>query len=547
MSLAHTNRVLLAGFLFVSWAAGQQPASPPAASPPESQPVEQAPQDPLGRSTPYGTVVGFMRALGAADFARSAEYLDNKGTDSEKKQLVEQLGRVLDRAMTLQIDSLSRQPSGSVEEGVRKARERVGIAAAGSKSLDILLELVERQGQPPIWLFSTQTLAGVPDFAEHLEGPWQEKYLPTLLVEKEFLSIQLYRWIAAPVILALIYFVTKAFAWLLTLLLKPVVLRLSGHHDDRTIAVSSTGPLGLLFFSLVAHASTGLGVTALARHFWGMVSAILIAFSVAWLLVRLIRIATNMAAARMRRLKTPEKIALANLTGRLMQISVGLLAMLVVLRIVGVDLTGILAGLGIGGIALALGAQKTLENFLGGVMIIWDAPVRVGDLCRAGQYLGTIEDIGLRSTRIRTLDRSVVHVPNAQLSVMSLENLAARNQIRFLHTLGLRRETTAEQLRNILHQSQQALSEHPMVEAGSARVRFTKVGDSSLDIEALAYIRETRFPVFLEIQELLLLRIMAIVESCGTRLALPSRLTYASDSGPTAAKDEQPESRDGQG
>jgi MscS family membrane protein len=545
MCLAYANRVLLVGFLFVSWAAGQEPKGAPSAST-ESKPAEQAPQDPLGRTTPYGTVVGFMRAFGTADFARSAEYLDNKGTDSEKQQLTELLGRVLNQGMALQIDSLSKQPLGTVEEGVRKGRERVGIATAGSNSLDILLELVERQGQPPIWLFSTQTLAGLPEFAEHLEGPWQEKYLPTVLVEKEFLSIQLYRWIAAPVILALIYFATKMFAWLLTLLLNPLVLRLSGHHDNRTIAVSSTGPLGLLFFSLAIQASAGLGVTALARHFWGIVSAILIALSVAWLLVRLIRIATNLTAARMQRLR-PEKIALANLTGRLMQILVGLSAILVVLRIVGVDLTGILAGLGLGGLALALGAQKTLENFLGGVMIIWDAPVRVGDFCRVGEYVGTIEDIGLRSTRIRTLDRSLVHVPNAQLSVMSLENLTARKQIRFLHTLGLRRETTAEQLRNILHQSQQALSEHLMVEAASARVRFTKVGESSLDIEALAYVLETRFPAFLEIQEDLLLRIMAIVESCGTRLALPSRLTYASHAGSSDAKDEQTEFDDGQG
>jgi MscS family membrane protein len=331
-------------------------------------------------------------------------------------------------------------------------------------------------------------------------------------------------------------------AWLLAFLLSPLVIHFSGQYDDHIIKLSSAWPLRLLIFGLLLRAFSDLSVTALARHFWGMVSAILLVFSVAWLLGRLIRIATRGAAARLERLHTPEKIALANLTGRLTQILVALSAVLVVLRIVGVDLTGILAGLGLGGVALALGAQKTLENFLGGVMVIWDAPVRVGDFCRVGEHLGTIQDIGLRSTRIRTLDRSLVHVPNAQLSVLSLENLTERDKMRFHHILGLRRETTAAQLRNVLDGVQKVLSEHPRVESGSARVRFTKVGYSSLDIEALGHVLETGVPAFLEVQEELLLRTMAIVESCGTRLALPSRLTYAtSDAAPSPAKSQKAE------
>jgi len=547
MWLANITRILLVGFFCVAWAAGQEPAAAPSASPPESQPGDQVPQDPLGRTTPYGTVVGFMRAFEIHELVRSAQYLDTKETDSSKEQLAEQLGRVLNQAMALEIGSVSREPSGDLEDGLRKSRELVGVATVGSNSLDIALDLVERPGEPPIWLFSSETLAGIPDFAGHIEGLWQERYLPRVLVEREFLSIQLYRWIAVPAILALVYLGTRVLAWLLTLLLSPLAIRLSGQYDDRIIKLSSAWPLRLLIFGLVMRALDDLSVTALARHFWEMVSAILIVFSIAWLVGRLIRIATRGAAARMERLHTPEKIALTNLTGRVMQILVGLSAILVVLRIVGVDLTGILAGLGLGGVALALGAQKTLENFLGGVMVIWDAPVRVGDFCRVGEHLGIIQDIGLRSTRIRTLDRSLVHVPNALLSVLSLENLTERDKIRFHHTLGLRRETTADQLRSILDRVQTMLVEHPRIESGSARVRFTKVGESSLDVETLAYVLETRIPAFLEVQEDLLLRIMAIVESCGTRLALPSRLTYAtSDSVPSATKNSQNE-RAGQG
>jgi MscS family membrane protein len=178
-------------------------------------------------------------------------------------------------------------------------------------------------------------------------------------------------------------------------------------------------------------------------------------------------------------------------------------------------------------------------------MIIGDAPIRVGDLCRVGEYLGIIEDIGLRSTRMRTLDRTLVYIPNALLSALSLENLTGRDKIRFLHVLGLQRETTAQQLRRIIDESQKMLLAHPKVDSGTARVRFLKVGDSSLDIEVLAYVLETNVPAFLEVQEDLLLRIMDIIESCGTRLALPSQVEYhVRDSDQPATTETQPTESD---
>ena len=544
MWLAHTNRMLLVGFVFVSWAAGQETPAVPGATSPESQPAQQAPQDPLGRTTPYGAVVGFMRAFQNGEFARSAEYLDSKGTDSKKQQLAEQLGRVLNEGMTLEIRSLSRDPSGHLEDNLRKNRELVGVATVGSHSLNIYLDVIERLDDPPIWLFSPETLAGIPDFAEQLEGPWQEKHLPRFLIENDFLSVQLYRWIAVPLLLLLLYLGTKFLAWLLTLVLRRLVDLLSGHRGDRKITFSGTGPLWLLLFALAMGFLADLGVTALARYLWGTVAAILIVFAVVWLLVRLIRTAMAAAAARMEHRNAPEKIALVSLAGRVMQILVGLSAILVVLHIVGVELTGILAGLGLGGVALALGAQKTLENFLGGVMVIGDAPIRVGDFCRVGEYVGIIEDIGLRSTRMRTADRTLVYIPNGELSALSLENLTGRDKIRFLHILGLQRETTVQQLRCILDESQKMLLTQPKVESGSARVRFTKVGDSSLDIEVLAYVLETNFPAFLEVQQDLLLRILDIVESCGTSLALPSQMTYlvGNSDQPSAAEIQQKES-----
>ena len=213
---------------------------------------------------------------------------------------------------------------------------------------------------------------------------------------------------------------------------------------------------------------------------------------------------------------------------------------LVILYIAGINIAAALTGLGIGGIAIAFAAQKTLENLFGGIMIISDQPVRVGDFCRAGDYLGTVENIGLRSTRIRTLKRTVVSVPNGQLALMSLENFAMRDKTWFHHTLHLRYETTADQLRYILAEIRKMLYGHSKVESASARIRFVRFGNSSLDLEVFAYVLEAEYEPFLHIQEDLLLRIIDIVEASGSGFALPSQTTYlAGDVGLDAAKSQK--------
>jgi MscS family membrane protein len=195
-----------------------------------------------------------------------------------------------------------------------------------------------------------------------------------------------------------------------------------------------------------------------------------------------------------------------------------IVAALVLLYLSDVDLTAALTGLGVGGIAIGFGAQKTIENLFGGIMVISDKPVSVGDVCKVGEFFGTVEDIGIRSTRIRTLNRTVVSVPNGQLASMSLENFTVRDRIRFYHTVGLGRQTTPDQLRAVLAQIRGLLDAHPRVESTSSRTRFVRVSGYSLDLEIATYVLETDHAVFLGIQEELLLGIMDIVAANGASL-----------------------------
>jgi len=201
-------------------------------------------------------------------------------------------------------------------------------------------------------------------------------------------------------------------------------------------------------------------------------------------------------------------------------------AVLATLRRFGVNPTPVLAGLGVGGIAIGLAAQKTLENVIAGASLIFDQALRVGDALKLGDVQGTVDHIGLRSTRIRTLDRTIVTVPNGQVANMSLEILSARDRFRFQPVVGLRYETTPDQLQEILTGIRALLAVHPAVQDESVRVRFIRLGAFSLDIEVFAYVFARDWVHFLEMQEQLLLQILAVVSTAGASIAFPSQTMY---------------------
>jgi MscS family membrane protein len=205
-----------------------------------------------------------------------------------------------------------------------------------------------------------------------------------------------------------------------------------------------------------------------------------------------------------------------------------LFAILSVLSVWGYNTSTILAGLGVGGLAVALAAQKTIENLFGGISVIGDRPVLVGDVCRFGDRTGTVMHIGLRSTRIRTPDRTIISVPNSQFSSVALENISGRDKIWFHPTFNLRRDTTSDQLMKVLSSLTEILRGHAKIEAGPLPVRFVGVGAYSLDIDAVAYVTTADYDEFLALQQELLLKMLQAVEQAGTALAVPLQESFAS-------------------
>jgi MscS family membrane protein len=225
----------------------------------------------------------------------------------------------------------------------------------------------------------------------------------------------------------------------------------------------------------------------------------------------------------------------ASIDAHLVRVVVRVLAIVTIIYLViyvagifGIPAAPLLASLGVGGLAIALAVRPTLENIIGGFILFADKPVRVGDFCRYGDQIGTVEEIGLRSTRVRTLERTTVTVPNADFSQMQLDNFSKRD-LRLLNTvLQLRYETTPEQLRYVLVQLRELLLGHPMVTPEPARVRFVEFGAYSKNVEIFAYLRCQDQDTFLAIREDILLRIEDIVNAAGSGFAFPSQTTYFS-------------------
>ncbi len=494
----------------------------PVNKPTEPQAVSE---DPLGRGTPYGTVMGFLTSSEKEDYQRASEYLESKLSGTKKEELARLLKIVLDRGLKISMDTLSRKPEGNLDDGLSPKLEKVGTAEYEGESLDILLHRVDQKAAAPIWLFSSETLLSIPEVAEQLNPPLVERIFPKKLWGTRIAFLPLPHWIFILFILPLLL----AFSWLLARVLirivRPPVLRRINNLTESD-AARLTIPITLLIFALLLRILSPLSAFLYLRIFWFGAGTVLMILTLTWLLVRMTKLARRVQIVRLRQAQLLNKIILTEIITWLVQGLLIVAGLLLILKQLGFELTTVIAGLSIGGIAIAFAAQKTLENLFGTVMVITDQPIRVGDFCQAGNIEGTVESIGLRSTRIRTLNRTLVTIPNGQFSAMSIENLAHRDKFLFRHKFGLRYETTAKQLQHVLEEIRKLLSEYSGVEPITHRTRFVRFGDFSLDIDVLAYVLTPDWEDFLAVQEDLLIRLMGIIEASGTSFAFPSQTMY---------------------
>jgi MscS family membrane protein len=216
---------------------------------------------------------------------------------------------------------------------------------------------------------------------------------------------------------------------------------------------------------------------------------------------------------------------IVSLVRRFVEVVIFLFVALMVLKNLGVDVSTALAGVGIGGLALGLGAQKTFENVFGGVSILFDKVIVIGDVCKINNQTGTVEDIGLRSTRLRTTERTILSIPNGVMATSTIENLRFRDKFLCQQIIRLRYDLAPDHVRYVVDELREILRSNPKVEESTARVRFVRFAEYALEVEIFAYILEPDYAVYLAVQEALLLQIMDALEKAGAVVALPSQTT----------------------
>jgi MscS family membrane protein len=498
----------------------------------QAQEPAPASADPLGRDTPSGTVLGFLQAAQAGNYKTAADYLQMSAArrQSQGPDLAGKLKVLMDRTFVGSLRRLSTAPEGNPESGAPD-QQTIGMFANSDADVPVVLVRVGDPNSGKIWLFASETLSKVPELYDNLEAHQVENKLPQSLVRNLFLGMPLWQWLAlfAAIPLAL------AIGWAVVLLLAiPRRLWLKFRNRPNLHSYNRMSKPLLVTFSAVAHRVIGayLGLPLLPRLYYYRTIAVLISIGFFWFLLR----ATSLTMQRLRmhavsagRVGTGTLMVLGE---RLLAALVVIVAVLATLGIVGFNLTTVLAGLGIGGIAIAFAAQKTLENLFGGISVLGDEVIRVGDFCRFGDRVGNVEDISLRSTRIRTLERTELSIPNGALATMNIENFTRRDKFLFNPTLVMRSETSADQLRYLLAEARRMLYEHPKVESDSARIRFASFDNSALSLEIFSYILTRDMAEFAAIREDILLRIMDIVQQSGCGFAAPSQTIYISrDSG----------------
>lgn len=514
----------------------QATPAPAAAPAPQEAPVEAAapapapPADPYGRSTPRGALEGYIKAVSREDYHRATEYLDLEALPVSKRLQSQRIAKILQQTLDQSGNvpppvMLSADPLGQLDDGLEPNVEKVGSLTIGQEKVPLLLKRIGKDEQA-FWVISAQTLNKLPHNVRDEGSVAINQLIPSALVEIKWNGVPVGHWIAL-VILGLVAYSSSHMILSVLASSSSLLLRRRVRNHPEGLMRAFIAPLALFIATwLFALGAQWIGISIIARHTLAQMVTIATWFSVVWLVWRLIDITATVAENRMASSSRFGALSAVRLLRRGSRVFTVALGILVGLYMAGVDVTTGLAAIGIGGIAVALAAQKAMENLVGSATLVLDQAVRIGDFCKVGDTLGTIEQIGMRSTRIRTLDRTLVTIPNADFSAQKIENFAHRDRFLYRPVLRLRYQTRPEQIRYLLATLQDIISSHPQIDPDPARVCFLGFGEQSQDIDIFAYIHAEDYNEFLQIQQSLNLDIADALAHCGAEFASAGKTVY---------------------
>ncbi len=484
--------------------------------------------DEVHRGTPREAVAGLLAACQAGRFDLAAFYLDLGEVPPERQRvegerLARRLMLTLQRTGWVDPEKLSDDPLGAPESGVPENEQLFGVVKAGRQPVELLLAHRFDAELGHVWTVSQETVAQIDRLYRAHGYGWLGDHAPVALFAVSLADLQLWQWLGILAGLLVSWFVSRYLGrWVVRLARR--LARGTAMQWDDAVASALDGPSGfLLWAATLVLVGRWLGLTPAAWVVARYLCKLLALAGVGWFLVRLV----DDGARRVR--ETAKERYLVGFLPVAIRVAKGLVVVmlgLAALDVIGINVVAGLGALGIGGVALAFAAQKTLENVFGTAAIAGDRPFEVGDFVAIGQDTGTVEEIGFRSTRLRTVARTRVTVPNGVIAAGRIENYSARDRILYSPVLKLVYATSGAQLAAVIAEVRRLLESHEKVFQGEHRVRFAAFGDNGLHVEVWCWIATTDFLEYTAVVEELNFALAAIVERSGTAFALPSRTVY---------------------
>lgn len=526
MPVARAVRWLAVLLLLPAARLSAQPAPPPAArqhadAGTAGQEAEREAEAEAAPDSPRAAVGEFLKLTEVHEYAEAARYLDASANGhTTPAELARKLRAVLDRHAHIELSAISALSTGDTQDGLPSGVDelaRVPREGDGSDPVRLI-----RKGEPAHWVFTQATVKRIDEWYGAIELRWLLERMPDPLLKAGPHQVPRWQWLAMMAIGA----ATALLGWVLSratiAILRPLARRTQPKWDDALLA-GMRGPFAVAWMLVLwALVTPWLGLFRAAEDFIHQLvrGGLLAVFF--WALARSIEVTGQQLLHSAWAIERPGAHALVPLATRVGKLLVLAAAVIALFSVLGYPVASLLAGLGIGGLVVALAAQKTIENLFGAFSIGVDQPFRVGDFVKIEDITGTVEAIGLRSTRVRTQDRTLITFPNGKLAEMRLESLAARDRMRLCCALDLGRSTSAAQLRAILSGSERALREHPKIWPDEMSVVFTDIAESSFRIEITAWFQVTRMFDLARIRQELLLCFMDVVEQSGAVFAYPS-------------------------
>lgn len=484
--------------------------------------TEAAMPDPFGRDTPRQTVQGFISALGDNDYLLASNYLNLSKSDNPAT-VIRQFKQALDAGGRFQTDlQLSNVPEGNLTDQLPPSQERVGDIRIGDKNIPLLLERVVSKTGAQYWQFSSETLKPLAEVVENTEPTLVARYTSETLQDKKLFGYQLTDLVAAVVLTISSFVLTYVLVWLLYHLLKLAYPRVRGLNLPLTRKVIL--PLSVVIMALMlSEVMVYAGVSVTLREPVNRFTEIASWLAMTWLLLRVIDAIFSRAEAMSYKRNHIERVSILGLLRKIVKALLLIFAIIVIFGNLGFDLTTGIAALGVGGLALALGAQKTIENLVGSVVVVADSPVRVGDYCKFGAYEGTVVDIGIRSSRVRTLSRTIVTIPNGDFSSMHIENYAARDMFRFLNNIYLKRTAKIDEVFRLVKDLNTFIDKHELTNQEWNQVNINELRQDCYVIQLQAYVNATGIIEFYDKQNVLFVDILNEVDKYDVEHALPTQ------------------------